>query len=74
MRSSRYGSDRYNTQTLQISSVEAMSDGKSVKLIIKDIKPVDIMTITYDIMDEKGNEMKGTVQNTIHNLRKEPGV
>lgn len=74
VRSSRYGSDRYNTQTLQISSVEAMSDGKSVKLIIEDIKPVDIMTITYDIMDEKGNEMKGTVQNTIHNLRKEPGV
>jgi len=74
VRSSKYGSDRYNIQTLNVSAVNLRADGHSVKLLMKDIKPVDIMTISYDIMDIEGNQMQGTVQNTIHNLRQEPGV
>ena len=72
VRSSNYGSDRYNEQTLTISKAELQGDGKTVKLFLGDIKPIDVMTISYDIVDTEGNQLKGTVQNTIHNLRKEP--
>jgi hypothetical protein len=74
VRSSDYGSERYNNKTLEISQVELLPDGKSVKLHLKDIVPVDVMTISYDIEDDEGNKMQGTVQNTIHNLREDPGV
>jgi hypothetical protein len=74
MRSSNYGSDRYNKQELIISRAELQSNGKSVRLYLKDIRPVDVMTISYDIQDIFGNPIKGTIQNTIHNLSSEPGV
>jgi hypothetical protein len=70
-RSSSYGSDRYNVKTLEISRVKLGSDGKEVKLVIDEIAPVDIMTIEYDILDEEGVSLKGTVQNTIHALGKD---
>ena len=67
-RSRKYGSDRYDEQILPISQVEIKEDGKSVKLVLKDIKPVDVMTISYDISNTNQIPLKGTVQNTIHNL------
>ncbi len=68
-RSSKYGSERYNTQTLVITEVNLSDDKKTVKLIIPSIKPIDVMTIAYDVVDAKGNVFKGKVQNTIHHLR-----
>jgi len=68
VRSSAYGSDRYNEQHLKISRLEQSTNGKSVKLFVAGIKPVDVMTISYDLTDSDGNQLKGTVQNTIHNL------
>ena len=67
-RSSKYGSDRYNEQVLPISKLELQKGGTSVKLFLKDIKPVDVMTISYDISDVNDIPFKGTVQNTIHHL------
>ncbi|MFK7811903.1 MAG: DUF6797 domain-containing protein [Maribacter sp.] len=67
-RSSKYGSDRYNQKNLAISNVEIQDDGKSVKLFLKDIEPVDVMSISYDILDVNNNAFIGTIQNTIHNL------
>ncbi len=72
-RSRKYGSERYNTQTLVVSEVRISEDKKSVKLIIPGIKPIDVMTISYDVVDAKGNAFKGKVQNTIHHLRKAGG-
>ncbi len=69
-RSSKYGSERYNTQTLVVSEVLLSQDKKTIKLIIAGIKPIDVMTIAYDVVDAKGNIFKGKVQNTIHHLRK----
>lgn len=69
-RSRKYGSDRYNTQTLTISGVKLSQDKKTVKLILPGIKPVDVMTIAYKVTDSKGNTLKGKVQNTIHALKK----
>ena len=74
VRSSKYGSDRYNIQELRVLKSVVRNDGHSVKLEIEGIEPVDIMTINYNIRDTEGNLLLGTVQNTIHNLRAEPGV
>ena len=71
LRSSDYGSDRYNVKTLAISEIKLSSDGKGVKLIIDKIAPVDVMTIKYDISDKTGTPLQGTVQNTIHILGKD---
>ncbi len=67
-RTRRYGSDRYNIQTLNIDKTGLNANGKSVKIFLPEIKPVDIMTIAYKIKDAKGNELEGILQNTIHNL------
>jgi len=68
VRSKRYGSDRYDTQTLNISRVERSQNGKKVKIFLPDIRPTDVMTISYAIKGVNGNSMKGTLQNTIHEL------
>ncbi len=67
-RSKKYGSDRYNMQTLPITKVEIQKDDKTVKLFLKDIQPVDAMTISYDILNTNHLPLQGTVQSTIHNL------
>ncbi len=71
-RSSNYGSDRYNVQTLNITKAELVDNGKSVMLIIPEIAPVDVMTISYQIADKEGNPVAGTLQNTIHHLKTVP--
>jgi len=67
-RSSAYGSDRYDLQTLPISHIEMHDDGTSVHLFLKDIEAVDVMSISYTISDVNDIPFKGTVQNTIHKL------
>ncbi|SOD88566.1 DUF6797 domain-containing protein [Spirosoma fluviale] len=69
-RSRKYGSDRYNTQTLIIADVKLSRDKKTVKLLLPGLKPTDVMTIAYSVTDAKGHPLKGKVQNTIHQLRK----
>ena len=69
-RSRKYGSDRYNTQTLTIADVRISRDKKTVKLMLPAIKPTDVMTIAYTVTDAKGHTFTGKVQNTIHTLRK----
>ena len=73
VRSSNYGSDRYNIQTLEIAQAQVSEDGKTVMLTLPDIQPVDVMTIGYKLMDTEGNPIEGTFQNTIHNLGSGPG-
>ena len=70
VRSSKYGSERFNTKTLKIAQIIISQDRKSLKLIIPEIQPVDVMTIAYSVVDAKGEKFSGKVQNTIHKLRK----
>ena len=70
LRSSNYGSERYNIQTLEISDLIISEDGKTIKLELPEIKPVDVMTIAYKVRDIEGNVFTGKIQNTIHNLTK----
>lgn len=74
VRSSRYGSDRYNVQTKKLNGIHLLPDGKSVMIKIYEMEPVDVMTISYDLVDLKGNTLKGTLQNTIHKLRKDQNL
>jgi mono/diheme cytochrome c family protein len=68
VRSRSYGSDRYDEQELNISKVQLTDDGKGVVLGLDEIKPTDVMIISYDITNKAGDSLKGTVQNTIHSL------
>ena len=70
LRSSEYGSERYNTQTLKVRGIKIGADGKSIKITINDIKPVDVITIAYSITDVAGNHYNEKVQGTIYQLRK----
>ena len=65
-RSRRYGSEHYNTKTVQVEKVEVSEDGKSVILIIPEIKPTWVMEITYELTDIHGKKTTGLIQNTIH--------
>ncbi len=69
VRSKAYGSDRFDERQLSISKSELSANGKIIKLYVNDIQPVDVMTITYDLKDQLNNEVKGTIQNTIHLLK-----
>ncbi|PCJ96312.1 MAG: hypothetical protein COA50_07660 [Flavobacteriaceae bacterium] len=73
IRSSDYGSNRHNIQTLEVSEVILNEEGSTIKLVLPEIKPVDVMTIGYKVKDVEGNEFSGKVQNTIHNLKKTHG-
>ncbi|MEM8889193.1 MAG: DUF6797 domain-containing protein [Bacteroidota bacterium] len=71
IRSSEYGSERYNRTELEIAECRLLKDGKSVRLYLEGIKPVDVMTISYTLKDAMGNPLSGKVQNTIHHLGQE---
>lgn len=71
IRSSKYGSDRHNVKSLTISEAQLSEDGKGITLLMDEIAPVDVMTISYNISNESGSPLKGTVQNTIHFLGKD---
>jgi cytochrome c5 len=65
-RSKKYGSDRYNKRTLKVEAVTLAPDGKTVRLTLPELAPVDVMTIHYKLKDVNGKELEGTLQNTIH--------
>ena len=68
LRSSAYGSDRYDEKTLKINEAVLSDDLKSIRLIIDDLQQVDVLTLDYDIKDVQGNPVKGSLQATIHQL------
>lgn len=69
LRSHKYGSERYNVQSLEVDDVIQGTNGTSIRLIIPDIAPVDVMTISYKVEDMSGNQFEGRIQNTIHGLK-----
>jgi len=71
VRSSAYGSDRHDIQNLEITKAKLTPDRKQIKLFIEELEPTDVMTISYDLTDIEGYIFKGTVQNTVHTLRKD---
>nr|WP_299382939.1 DUF6797 domain-containing protein [Allomuricauda sp.] len=70
IRSSDYGSERYDVTKLKVSKASLKADEMTVELDIQDIQPVDAMTITYNINSTTGVTLQGTVQSTLHTLGK----
>ena len=70
LRSRKYGSKHLNEQTLKVTKAELGKDRKSIKLTIPDIKPTWGMEIQYQLKDDRGKEVTGLVQNSIHKLGK----
>ncbi|MBC9890241.1 MAG: hypothetical protein F7B06_10440, partial [Opitutae bacterium] len=68
-RTSRYGSDHYNTKTLEVASAKLSDDGKILKLTIPGIEPVWQMQIDYKLAGANGDSVTGKLQITIHHLR-----
>jgi cytochrome c5 len=71
-RTRQYGSKRYDTKKMQISSVQVMDQGKTILINIPDIEPTWIMEIVYTLKSEAGKDFSGSIQNTIYSLAEEP--
>lgn len=70
-RTRKYGSDRFNEQTLTISKVSLSEDGKTVRIHLPDIQPTWIMEIKYQLKSAKGVEFEGAIQNSVYELANE---
>ena len=71
-RTSKYGSDHYNTKTLGVTSAKLSDNRKILKLTIPEIEPVWQMQIDYQIEGANGDPVVGKLQNTLYNLRRNP--
>ena len=71
LRSAKYGSDRFNTQELNISKITLSTDLKTILIELPDLQPTWVMDIVYDLKAEDGNTFEGVIQNTIYNLEKQ---
>ncbi|MEM8488536.1 MAG: DUF6797 domain-containing protein [Bacteroidota bacterium] len=72
VRSRKYGSDRHNTQALEIEKVTISDDGKTVMLHLPAIAPTWIMEIKYNLKAKSGKMFDGVIQNTIYALENMP--
>ncbi|WP_419581501.1 DUF6797 domain-containing protein [Stieleria magnilauensis] len=67
-RTANYGSDRFNEQTLDVTSVDVSDDGKTVQLVIPSIEPTWTIQIAYKLRGESGRSFGRVIQGTIHEL------
>ena len=70
LRSSKYGSDRYNKKILSVNEVALSEDHQSVDLFIENLQPTRGMEIQYDLYDSEGNHLKGAIQNSVFFMEK----
>ncbi|MCC5939204.1 MAG: c-type cytochrome [Lunatimonas sp.] len=68
LRSRKYGSGHHNVKELSVSKAELMEDGKTLKLYLPEIQPTWVMEIDFTLLNDRGSEVKGLIQNTIHTL------
>ncbi|MFT5884236.1 MAG: cytochrome c5 [Arcticibacterium sp.] len=68
-RSRKYGSKHYNEKIVEVTKAELGKDKKTIHLTIPEIKPTWVMGIQYQIREEGGKSIEGSIQNTIHQLR-----
>ncbi len=67
-RTRRYGSKRYNEESLVIRSAELSADGRTVHLWIRDIAPTWIVEILYSLQSADLTVHSGALQGTIYGL------
>ena len=65
-RNAGYGSKRYDEKTLTVAAVELLSDGRTVRLSLPELRPTWCMQIAYGIADAEGDAFNGVIQNTVY--------
>ena len=73
-----YGSKEYSANhpgveghdAVKVKSAKLSSDGKSVRLSLPDLKPVQQFKVKYDLESADGQTVRGEAFGTIHELRK----
>jgi hypothetical protein len=68
VRSERYGSPRSNVKELTVAGTRLSPDGRTLRLTLPEIEPVDQMEIRYELKGADGTPVRGAMQNTIHVL------
>jgi hypothetical protein len=74
--SADYGSKRWSVRDpnrvgadlVDVEAVTLSTDGKSVILKVKDLKPVMMMRIGYDVKTAEDKRLQGAIYNTIHRV------
>jgi hypothetical protein len=67
-RTKNYGSNHYDEKPSEIGSAALSEDGKTVTLRLPDIQPTWCMEIQYKLRGAGGEEVEGTVHNSVHQL------
>lgn len=60
--------DRQGEDAVPIEAATLTEDGKGVVLRVKDLKPVMMMRIGYDVKAADGQRLQGAIHNTIHRV------
>lgn len=68
VRTAKYGSARQDTRTLPVTGASLSADRRTLRLTVPGISPVWQMQITYRLQGAGGEDVSGTLQNTIHAL------
>jgi hypothetical protein len=68
LRSKKYGSDRLDMKTLLVKN--ATTQENKLELTIENLEKVDVITIDYNVKNSKGEPIMGSIQGTIHELKK----
>jgi glucose/arabinose dehydrogenase len=67
-RTADYGSDHYDERPARIAAATVSSDGLTVVLDVRDLRPTWCMVFTYAVRGEGGQPVEGAIHNTVHQL------
>ena len=67
-RTANYGSEHYEEKLLNVKDVELSPDGKTLTIMIPDLRPTWCMEIRYSLKSFDGKPVDGVIHNTIHQL------
>jgi hypothetical protein len=67
-RSAKYGSDHFNEKQLTVDRATLSADGRTLTLIVPDLRPTWCMEVRYSLKSRDGKPVSGVIHNTIHVL------
>ena len=67
-RTKNYGSEHYDEKSLSLRSTSLSADGKTLTIASDDLQPTWGMEIQYNLKASDGQDVLGTIHNTIHRL------
>jgi putative heme-binding domain-containing protein len=67
-RTANYGSEHHDEVTLRVTGASLSADGRTVSLVMPEIRPTACMAIKYRLKGLGGEPFEGLIHNTIHRL------